>query len=281
VLTGEGLGLVGRHGSEGIFPRDRVVGPCGVRKLSAKPTPGGSVCAGSRRSQSPLVNGCASAAATGRCSRATSPSVPMMRSFGLSEINWGILPGGGATKVAVELMPWRKAMYHALLGENLTGRQAEAAGLVKRIRAAGQLESRVTRWQQAVEEKLGNAQGHQGCDAPRREMTNDRCRGITSSARRKRSTGTTSPMAGTKACDKFSMKRPTSRSCEGMTRSRPSVPSVTTVSTPSRPTRQRSRRRSPSCASRRMRVKCGPDPTRGFWSEFRSACDVLFREPRI
>ena len=25
--------------------------------------------------------------------------------FGLSEINWGILPGGGATKVAVELMP--------------------------------------------------------------------------------------------------------------------------------------------------------------------------------
>ena len=41
--------------------------------------------------------------------------------FGLSEINWGILPGGGATKVAVELMPMRKAMYHALLGENLTG----------------------------------------------------------------------------------------------------------------------------------------------------------------
>jgi trans-feruloyl-CoA hydratase/vanillin synthase len=36
--------------------------------------------------------------------------------FGLSEINWGILPGGGATKVAAELMPMRKAMYHALLG---------------------------------------------------------------------------------------------------------------------------------------------------------------------
>ena len=32
--------------------------------------------------------------------------------FGLSEINWGILPGGGATKVAVELMPMRKAMYY-------------------------------------------------------------------------------------------------------------------------------------------------------------------------
>jgi trans-feruloyl-CoA hydratase/vanillin synthase len=64
--------------------------------------------------------------------------------FGLSEINWGILPGGGATKVAVELMPMRKAMYHALLGENLTGKQAEAAGLVNESVAAGLLESRVT-----------------------------------------------------------------------------------------------------------------------------------------
>ena len=64
--------------------------------------------------------------------------------FGLSEINWGILPGGGATKVAAELMPMRKAMYHALLGENLTGRQAEAAGLVNESVPAGQLEPRVT-----------------------------------------------------------------------------------------------------------------------------------------
>jgi trans-feruloyl-CoA hydratase/vanillin synthase len=40
--------------------------------------------------------------------------------FGLSEINWGILPGGGASKVA-DLMPLRKAMYHAMMGENLTG----------------------------------------------------------------------------------------------------------------------------------------------------------------
>lgn len=64
--------------------------------------------------------------------------------FGLSEINWGILPGGGATKVAAELMPMRKAMYHALLGENLTGRQAEACGLVNEAVPAQQLEARVT-----------------------------------------------------------------------------------------------------------------------------------------
>jgi trans-feruloyl-CoA hydratase/vanillin synthase len=64
--------------------------------------------------------------------------------FGLSEINWGILPGGGATKVAAELMPMRKAMYHALLGENLTGKQAEAQGLVNESVPADQLEARVT-----------------------------------------------------------------------------------------------------------------------------------------
>lgn len=63
--------------------------------------------------------------------------------FGLSEINWGILPGGGATKVATELMPMRKAMYHALLGENLKGPQAAAAGLVNESVPADQLEERV------------------------------------------------------------------------------------------------------------------------------------------
>lgn len=63
--------------------------------------------------------------------------------FGLSEINWGILPGGGATKVAVELMPMRAAMYHALLGENLTGQQAAAAGLVNESLPGDRLEARV------------------------------------------------------------------------------------------------------------------------------------------
>jgi len=64
--------------------------------------------------------------------------------FGLSEINWGILPGGGATKVAVELMPMRTAMYHALLGETLSGREAQAAGLVNEALPAARLEERVT-----------------------------------------------------------------------------------------------------------------------------------------
>lgn len=50
--------------------------------------------------------------------------------FGLSEINWGILPGGGATKVARELLSFRRAMYHALLGETVDGKTAAEWGLV-------------------------------------------------------------------------------------------------------------------------------------------------------
>jgi feruloyl-CoA hydratase/lyase len=64
--------------------------------------------------------------------------------FGLSEINWGILPGGGASKVASELLSFRNAMYHAMMGENLTGIEAAQQGLVNQAVPAGQLEARVT-----------------------------------------------------------------------------------------------------------------------------------------
>ncbi|MBX5136642.1 p-hydroxycinnamoyl CoA hydratase/lyase [Rhizobium lentis] len=63
--------------------------------------------------------------------------------FGLSEINWGILPGGGATKVAVELLPFRKAMYHALLGEPIDGKTAAEWGLVTESVPLAQLKDRV------------------------------------------------------------------------------------------------------------------------------------------
>lgn len=64
--------------------------------------------------------------------------------FGLSEINWGILPGGGAAKVVAELMPLRKAMYHAMMGENIDGKTAEDWGLVNEAVPAEQLRARVT-----------------------------------------------------------------------------------------------------------------------------------------
>ncbi|MEP6868751.1 MAG: p-hydroxycinnamoyl CoA hydratase/lyase, partial [Novosphingobium sp.] len=77
--------------------------------------------------------------------------------FGLSEINWGILPGGGASKVAVDLMPLRKAMYHAMMGENLTGKQAEEQGLITEAVPADQLKARVIAIAEALLKKDGNA----------------------------------------------------------------------------------------------------------------------------
>ncbi len=64
--------------------------------------------------------------------------------FGLSEINWGILPGGGATKVAVELMSFRDAMYHAMTGEPIDGKTAAAWKLVNEAVPAEALRARVT-----------------------------------------------------------------------------------------------------------------------------------------
>ncbi|MEP6563881.1 MAG: p-hydroxycinnamoyl CoA hydratase/lyase [Mesorhizobium sp.] len=64
--------------------------------------------------------------------------------FALSEINWGILPGGGATKVVVDLLSMRDAMYHALTGELIDGKQAAAWKLVNESLPLADLKARVT-----------------------------------------------------------------------------------------------------------------------------------------
>lgn len=63
--------------------------------------------------------------------------------FGLSEINWGILPGGGASKVGAELLNFRNSMYHAMMGENLMGPDAAAQGLVNESLPTDKLKERV------------------------------------------------------------------------------------------------------------------------------------------
>ena len=64
--------------------------------------------------------------------------------FGLSEINWGILPGGGAAKVAVELLSFRRAMYHSMTGEAIDGKTAADWGLVNEAVPAADLRARVS-----------------------------------------------------------------------------------------------------------------------------------------
>src|SRR4029077_5012437 len=64
--------------------------------------------------------------------------------FGLSEINWGILPGGGASKVAVELMSLRDALDHALTGEPVDGKKAAQWKLVNESVPLSKLKERVS-----------------------------------------------------------------------------------------------------------------------------------------
>jgi trans-feruloyl-CoA hydratase/vanillin synthase len=50
--------------------------------------------------------------------------------FGLSEVNWGIIPGGLVSKVVTDVMTYRKALYYATTGRTFDGKEAEAIGLV-------------------------------------------------------------------------------------------------------------------------------------------------------
>ncbi len=62
--------------------------------------------------------------------------------FGLSEINRGILPGGGVTKVVVDLLAMRDAMWLTLTGELIDGKQAAAWKLVNESVPLDRLEAR-------------------------------------------------------------------------------------------------------------------------------------------
>jgi len=50
--------------------------------------------------------------------------------FGLSEINWGIIPAGNVLKSVTSVMNPRDAMYYTMTGETFDGRKAAATGLV-------------------------------------------------------------------------------------------------------------------------------------------------------
>ncbi|HVY80375.1 MAG TPA: p-hydroxycinnamoyl CoA hydratase/lyase [Steroidobacteraceae bacterium] len=62
--------------------------------------------------------------------------------FGLSEINWGILPGGQVTKAVTATMPHRDAMYYAMTGETFNGRKAAEMRLVNEAVPLSQLKTR-------------------------------------------------------------------------------------------------------------------------------------------
>lgn len=63
--------------------------------------------------------------------------------FGLSEINWGILPGGNVTKAVADTMGQRNALYYIMTGETFDGKKAAAMGLINESVPADQLKTRV------------------------------------------------------------------------------------------------------------------------------------------
>jgi trans-feruloyl-CoA hydratase/vanillin synthase len=50
--------------------------------------------------------------------------------FGLSEVNWGILPGGIVSWNVVQVLNFRDALYYAMTGDPFDGKQAKQMGFV-------------------------------------------------------------------------------------------------------------------------------------------------------
>ncbi len=50
--------------------------------------------------------------------------------FGLSEINWGIFPGGLVSRILADAMTYRDAMRYILTGDTFDGKQAEAMDII-------------------------------------------------------------------------------------------------------------------------------------------------------
>jgi trans-feruloyl-CoA hydratase/vanillin synthase len=63
--------------------------------------------------------------------------------FGLSEVNFGILPAGNVPRAMAETMPSRQALYYIMTGELFDGRKAAELGLVNEAVPREKLRERV------------------------------------------------------------------------------------------------------------------------------------------
>jgi len=63
--------------------------------------------------------------------------------FGLSEINFGIFPAGGATWAITHNLPRKQALYYILTGATFTGKEAQEYGLVNKAVPAEELDAAV------------------------------------------------------------------------------------------------------------------------------------------
>jgi trans-feruloyl-CoA hydratase/vanillin synthase len=73
--------------------------------------------------------------------------------FGLSEINWGIIPAGNVTRAFAEKVPPSDAMYYLMTGETFDGRKAAAMRLVNEAVPRAQLRAHTERLARKLLEK--------------------------------------------------------------------------------------------------------------------------------
>ncbi|WP_462409759.1 p-hydroxycinnamoyl CoA hydratase/lyase [Neobacillus sp. Marseille-QA0830] len=62
--------------------------------------------------------------------------------FGLSEVNWGIIPAGNVTKAIADTLNRRDALYYIMTGETFNGKKAAEMGLVNEAVPKDQLRER-------------------------------------------------------------------------------------------------------------------------------------------
>ncbi len=73
--------------------------------------------------------------------------------FGLSEINWGIIPAGIVTKAVAAVVNQRDALYFIMTGETFKGQRAASMGLVNESVPAARLRQRTTELAKVLLEK--------------------------------------------------------------------------------------------------------------------------------
>ena len=76
--------------------------------------------------------------------------------FSLSEVNWGILPGALVSKVVVDSVLMRHALYYACLGDPFDGDEAARIGMVNYAVPEDELEDAVTKLAEKLMAKSPN-----------------------------------------------------------------------------------------------------------------------------
>jgi trans-feruloyl-CoA hydratase/vanillin synthase len=73
--------------------------------------------------------------------------------FGLSEVNWGILPGGIVSWNVVQVMNYRDAMYYAVTGDPFDGKKAKEIGFINASYPKAKLKEETIKFAKKLQEK--------------------------------------------------------------------------------------------------------------------------------